>query len=61
MSKVDRLLRRTEVERLVGLKRSAIYEMVGAVEFPRPVKLSARAVAWRESEVAAWISSREAA
>lgn len=61
MSKVDRLLRRKEVEQLVGLKRSAVYQMISAGVFPRPVKLSTRAVAWRESEVEAWIASREAA
>ena len=56
----DRLLRRPEVERLIGLKRSKLYQMVRAGTFPAPVRLSPRAVAWKEREVLAWISSREA-
>lgn len=61
MTTPDPLLRRSEVEQLVGLRRSALYNLMAAGEFPRPVKLSARAVAWRQSEVAAWIEAREAA
>lgn len=61
MTTPDPLLRRSEVEQLVGLRRSALYKLMAAGEFPRPVKLSARAVAWRQSEVAAWIEAREAA
>ena len=61
MTTPDPLLRRSEVEQLVGLRRSALYKLMAAGEFPRPVKLSARAVAWRQSEVAAWIAAREAA
>ena len=49
------------VEEIIGLKRSSIYELIAAGEFPRPVKLSARAVAWRESDIATWMESREAA
>jgi prophage regulatory protein len=28
-------------------------------DFPQPVKLGARLVAWRESDVAEWLDSRE--
>jgi prophage regulatory protein len=28
-------------------------------DFPQPVKLGARIVAWRESDVSAWLESRE--
>lgn len=61
MQTPDPLLRRCEVERLIGLKRSALYKLVQAGDFPKPVRLSARAVAWRQSEVAAWIETRQAA
>lgn len=51
------LLPRREVERRVGLGRSAIYERIAAGTFPRPVKLGASSV-WVESEVEAWIAAR---
>ena len=56
-----RLLRRREVESRVGLSRSSIYAAIGAGEFPCPVKLGVRAVAWVASEVDEWIAARVAA
>lgn len=61
MSTPDPLLRRNEVERLIGLKRSALYKLIRAGEFPAPVRISERAVAWRQSEISAWIEARQAA
>ena len=52
----DRLLRLREVLRLTGLSRSTLYRKLKANEFPKPVKLGKRAVAWRESEVIDWIN-----
>jgi len=52
------LLRRRDVEQRVGLHRSAIYEKIARGEFPRPVKLGKRAVAWPAAEVDAWIAQR---
>lgn len=57
----ERLLRRPEVENRTGLSRSTIYELVKEGRFPRPVKLGKRAVAWRESDIAAWIEARQKA
>lgn len=57
----DRILRFHEVARLVGLGRTTIYAGIKAGTFPAPVKLSAHAVGWRSSTIAAWIASREAA
>jgi len=53
-----RLIRRPEVERRTGLKRSAIYSRMMDGRFPRPVRLSATAVAWIESEIDAWIEAQ---
>lgn len=61
MNTPDPLLRRNEVERLIGLKRSALYKLIRAGEFPAPVRISERAVAWRQSEISAWIEARQAA
>ena len=50
----QRLIRRREVEQLTGLTRSTLYELVAKGKFPKPVPISAQAVAWVESEVADW-------
>lgn len=51
---IDRFMRRKDVEAATGLARSTIYERMSAGTFPKPVPIGARAVAWRESDVAAW-------
>ena len=58
---LNRFLRREEVERVTGLKRTAIRNMVENGEFPCPFKLneSGRAIAWDEHEVAKWQQSRK--
>lgn len=53
----DTLLRRPQVERITGLSRSTIYDWIKKGDFPAPVKLGARLVAWRESDVTAWLES----
>jgi prophage regulatory protein len=57
----QRILRREEVLRLIGLKKSALYELMAQGHFPRPMKLGERAVGWRAGDVAAWLATREAA
>ena len=52
-------IRRPEVEKLVRLSRSTLYSMIARGEFPAPVKLGRRAVAWRVADIEAWMSSRE--
>lgn len=54
----DKFLRRPEVENLTGLSRSTIYLMISNGEFPKPVRIGRRAVAWRESTIQSWIDSR---
>ena len=52
------LLRRRQVEQLVQLSRSTIYDAVKKGNFPAPYKISARAVAWKLSEVKQWLEAR---
>ena len=52
------LARRRQVEQLVQLSRSTIYAAVKAGTFPAPVRIGARAVAWRVSEVEQWLEAR---
>jgi prophage regulatory protein len=47
---VSQFLRLPAVIHLTGLGRSTIYRMVAAKEFPCPVKLATRAVAWRRAD-----------
>lgn len=53
-----RLLRLPEVKMTVGLGRSSIYRMVGEGNFPRPVHLSLRAVAWSSKDIENWVLDR---
>ena len=54
----DVLLTRPEVERRTGLSRSTLYRKMRDGTFPVPLKVSARAVRWRESEIRAYVDSR---
>lgn len=55
------LLRLPEVKRRTGLGHSYIYEQIQAGQFPAPVKIGIRAVAWRSDDINAWIASRQPA
>jgi prophage regulatory protein len=56
--KDERLIRLPQVEILTGLRRAHIYGLARRGKFPKPLKLGARASAWRESQVQAWIADR---
>ena len=49
-----RLLRLPAVQESVGMGRTAVYEMIKAGKFPRPVKVGT-ASAWIDVEVTRWI------
>ncbi|MBL4874616.1 MAG: AlpA family phage regulatory protein [Rhodobacteraceae bacterium] len=51
---LDTYHRRNAVEKITGLSRSLIYEMMARDEFPRPIRIGRRAVAWRESDIVNW-------
>ena len=55
----DRLLRRPQVLEMIGLSKSMLYHLIELGLFPRPVRIGLRAVAWWQSEVVAWMESRE--
>jgi prophage regulatory protein len=52
------LIRRKDVERLTGLSRSRIYDLMSKGKFPKPVSLGAKSVAWLETEAREWIAAR---
>lgn len=52
------LLRLPAVRKKTGKPRSSLYLMIANGEFPKPIKLGKRSVAWIESEVDQWIELR---
>ncbi|TYB83598.1 AlpA family transcriptional regulator [Oceaniovalibus sp. ACAM 378] len=55
---IDRILRRKEVEHITGLSRSTIHRHIRSGDFPIPIKLTARLVGWRQSELQRWLEAR---
>lgn len=54
----SRLVRCPEVLDRTGYRKSWLYTLIRRGEFPEPVRLGARAVAWREADLQTWIESR---
>ena len=54
----ERLIRLPQVESLTGLKRAHLYQLARRGQFPKPLKVGARASAWQESLVMRWIQDR---
>lgn len=54
------LIKLPEVKRRTTLSTSEIYRRLEAGTFPKQIKLGAKAVAWLEHEVDAWIAERVA-
>jgi prophage regulatory protein len=52
------LLKLPDVIKLVGYGRSSIYSKIRRGDFPPPVRLGERSVAWSSEEIDAWIRER---
>ena len=52
------LLKLRDVRGTTGLSKTAIYKLQRIGQFPRAVRIGARAVAWSETEIARWVSDR---
>lgn len=52
------LLRIGVVMRITGLGRSTIYRLMADDQFPSPVRLTKRVVAWRQSDLERWSEAR---
>ena len=61
MAQEKRLLRIDEVLEMVNISKSVLYEMMGRGEFPRPVRISRRAVGWPQQDIHDWLDSRPTA
>ena len=54
-----RVLLLAEVEQLVGLKKTAIYNHIKAGDFPAPRRLGHRKVGWSVVDIRAWLQAPE--
>jgi prophage regulatory protein len=61
MTDDDRFLRLPDVERLTGLRKSTIYDLIAKREFPDRRQIAPKVVIWLESEVRRWMAERLAA
>lgn len=52
------LLRIGSVVRVTGLGRSTIYRLRSTDDFPSPVRLTSRVVAWRRTDLEEWSAAR---
>ena len=52
------LFRLKRVIELVGYQKSTIYQKIQAGEFPAPIPIGARAVAWNSESIFQWIDSK---
>lgn len=57
----NRILRLDKVLPLIGMGRSWVYSAMKSGDFPHSVKLGARAIGWRQSDIDAWLSERKSA
>jgi prophage regulatory protein len=54
----DPIIRPRQIRAATGLSKPTIYRMMEKGEFPRPMKLSAGAVGWRQSTIEKWREER---
>lgn len=52
------VLRPAQVSQAIGLSTTTLWRLRQRGEFPEPVRLSAGAVGWRRSDIAAWLDGR---
>lgn len=57
----ERFMRLPEVSATCGLPTSSIYDGMRRGDFPKPVPLTGKSVAWLASEIHEWMASRVAA
>lgn len=55
---MPRLLRLPDVLNMMGIQRGTVYAWVRQGKFPPPIKIGARASAWRLDEVEQWVEDR---
>jgi prophage regulatory protein len=56
-----RFLRLPEVLNQIGMSRSSMYDAIKRGDFPAPIPLGGKSVAWLSTEIETWMASRVAA
>lgn len=54
----ERLIRLPEVKSRTGLGTTTVYRRMAEGTFPRPIDIGGGRVAWRETQIDAWITAR---
>mgnify|MGYP001233721065 CR=1 FL=1 len=54
----DRILRKPEVQYMIGLSDPTIWRLERGGKFPHRIRLGGNAVGWFESEIKAWLQER---
>ena len=52
------IIRLPDVISLTKLSRSSVYALIKSGSFPPPIKLSQRAIGWRQDAITNWLDSR---
>lgn len=58
METMDQVLKLKDITRLINRSPSAINRDRRAGNFPQPIRLGARSVGWRASEIQRWMDAR---
>lgn len=58
MNSTEQLLSQSETSKRVSLGRTTIWKRVKSGDFPAPVQIGERKIAFVRSEIEAWISAR---
>ncbi|UZE97907.1 helix-turn-helix transcriptional regulator [Alkalimarinus alittae] len=56
-SNTAQLLKIPQVTKITGLSRSTIYRLIKDGEFPGPIRITRRRVAWRQDDIQSWFDS----
>jgi prophage regulatory protein len=59
--RLERIVRKKDLPQYVGIQRTQIEQLISEGKFPKPIKLSVRAVGWTESSLVEWQAQRIAA
>lgn len=54
-----KIIRFPELIELIGLSRARIYQLMADDLFPKQIKLSARAIGWKQEDIQKWLDERE--
>lgn len=55
----DKYLRQRKVSSITGLPKSTLYYYIKKGTFPKPKRIGARSVGWKEGDIAEWMDSKE--